>query len=158
MKAILNYVICTGLLLLSGCQESNQTLSNNLIGNENSQALPDNLTGKKWNLIKVVHTETNIEETVPGNLANMNIEFKNTFRIHAMGACNIIEGNYSLLSENSIKIQNLGRTKMYCENEINMKWEDNFYNSLENASSLVISGEKLIIKSTSNITLVFKPS
>jgi heat shock protein HslJ len=144
MKTILKSIICIVILILSGCQKSNHN--------------PDNLIGNKWILLKVVHTDTNLEESVPSNLTNMNIVFNNTLTLHALGACNSMDGDYSILSNDSIKIDNLGRTRMYCGNEINMTWEDTFYNSLKNATNFDITGDRLIIRSISNITLIFKPN
>lgn len=143
MKSILKSILCIVILILSGCQKVNYIT-------------PDNLIGNKWILTKVVHTDTNLEELVPGNLTNMNIMFFNTQKLHGLGSCNSIEGGYSILSHDSIKIDNLGRTKMYCGNEINMTWEDTFYNSLKDATNFDIKGDRLIIKSDSNITLIFK--
>jgi heat shock protein HslJ len=137
------FIICTGILFLYGCQKGNQTL-------------PDNLVGNNWILIKVVHTDTNIEESVPSNLANMNIEFNDSYRLHGLGACNSIDGDYSILHDDSLKVDNLVTTKKYCGNEINMFWEENFCNSLKNATNFKIAGNRLIIKSTSKMTLVFK--
>jgi heat shock protein HslJ len=145
MKTILKSIICIVILFLSGCQKNNHNVHDSLIGNT-------------WILVKVVHTDTNLEELVPGNLTNMNIVFNNNLSLHALGACNSLDGDYSILSNDSIKIDNLGRTKMYCGNEINMTWEDIFYNSLKNATNFDITGDRLIIKSISNISLIFKPN
>ena len=143
MKTILKSIICVVILILPGCQKSNH---------------PDSLIGNKWILLKVVHTDTNLEESVPSNLTNMNIVFNNTHKLNGVGACNSMTGDYSILSNDSLKIDNLGRTLMYCGNDINMTWEDTFYNSLKNATNFDITGDRLIIKSTSNITLIFKPN
>jgi heat shock protein HslJ len=143
MKTILKSIICVVILILPGCQ-------NNIYLNS--------LTGNKWILLKIVHTDTNLEESIPPNLTNMKIEFNNTLKIEGVGACNSMIGDYSILSDDSIKIENLGITKMYCGNEINMTLEETFYRGLKYATNFDLTGDRLIIKSNSNITLIFKPN
>jgi len=114
------------------------------------------LTDNKWIFLGVLHNDTNVEESKPDNLRQMNIVFNNTHRFHAISSCNYFKGYYLILDHNSIKIDSLFTTEMYCINDTIRTWEEKYFNGLKNAATFNFKGDTLTIKTNSNIEMIFR--
>jgi len=114
------------------------------------------LIDNKWIFLGVLYNDTNVEESKPDNLRQMNIEFNNTHRFHAISSCNYFQGYYLILDHYYIKIDSLLTTEMYCINDTIRTWEEKYFNGLKNAATFNFTGDTLIIKTNSNIEMIFK--
>ena len=114
------------------------------------------LTDNKWIFLGVLHTDTNVEESKPDNLKEMNIEFSNTSSFHAVSSCNSFDGYYSVSDPDLIIIDSVITTLMYCVNDTVREWEEKYFNELKNAANYNIIGNRLTIETISNIDLIFK--
>ena len=114
------------------------------------------LTDNKWIFLGVLHNDTNVEESKPDNLRQMSIEFSDTKRFYAVSSCNYFSGYYLILDHNSIKIDSLFTTYMYCINDTIRTWEEKYFNGLKNAATFNFTGDTLTIKTNSNIEMIFR--
>ena len=114
------------------------------------------LTDNKWIFSGLLHNDTNIEESIPDNLREMNIEFSDTNRFHAISSCNEFHGYYLILDHNYIKIDSLFSTEMYCINDTIRTWEEKYFNGLKNAATFNFTGDTLTIKTNSNIEMIYR--
>jgi len=114
------------------------------------------LTDNKWIFLGVLHNDTNIEESKPDNLQEMNIEFSDTNRFHAVSSCNSFDGYYAVSDPNLIIIDSLVTTLKYCINDTVRAWEEKYFNGLKNAANYNIIGNRLTIETISNLDLIFK--
>ncbi len=117
---------------------------------------PEFLIDKKWILLGFFNNETNVVEFKPDNLREMNIEFGDNKRFHAVSSCNYFHGYYLILDHNSIKIDSLVSTYMYCCNDTIRTWEEKYFNGLKNAATFNFTGDTLKIKTNSNIEMIFR--
>ena len=114
------------------------------------------LTDNKWIFLGVKINDTNVEESKPDNLQEMNIEFSDTNRFHAVSSCNLLNGYYEVTEPNLIMIDSLMATEMYCIDDIVRTWEEKYFNGLKNAANYNIIGNRLTIETISNLDLIFK--
>ena len=114
------------------------------------------LTDNKWIFLGVLHNDTNVEESKPDNLREMNIEFSDTNRFHAVSSCNSFDGYYSVSDPDLIIIDSVITTLKYCANDTVRYWEEKYFNELKNAANYNIIGNRLTIETISNIDLIFK--
>ena len=114
------------------------------------------LTDNKWIFLGVLHNDTNVEESKPDNLRQMNIVFNNTHRFHAISSCNDFMGYYLILDHHYIKIDSLFTTYMYCINDTIRTWEEKYFNGLKNTATFNFTGDTLTIKTNSNIEMIFR--
>ena len=116
---------------------------------------PKFLIGKKWILLGFLNNETKVDEFKPDNLKEMNIEFNDANRFHAVSSCNYFHGYY-LINHNCIKIDSLFSTYMYCINDTIRTWEEEYFKGLKNAATFNFTGDTLAIKTNSNIEMIFR--
>jgi len=114
------------------------------------------LTDNKWIFLGVLHNDTNVEESKPDNLRQMNIVFTNTHRFHAISSCNSFDGYYAVSDPDLIIIDSLVTTLKYCTNDTVRAWEEKYFNELKNAANYNIIGNRLTIETISNMDLIFK--
>ena len=114
------------------------------------------LTDNKWILLGVLHNDTNVEESKPDNLKEMNIEFSDTNRFHAISSCNSFDGYYSVSDPDLIIIDSVITTLIYCANDTVREWEEKYFNELKNAANYNIIGNRLTIETISDIDLIFR--
>jgi heat shock protein HslJ len=114
------------------------------------------LISTKWILTGIRHTDTNIEELVPANLKFMNVVFNNSNKLHAISSCNVFDGDYLISGSNTIKIDNLCTTKMYCLNENTRLWESIYFDGFKSSDTFDFSGDTLTIIASSKIAMFFK--
>lgn len=131
-------ILCIFLLFFLGCQKK-----------DNNSDPPFLQT--QWNLISIQNTTTNAITKYPGNLPIPNIIFTdsvNTFR--CKGVCNGGKGIYSLSSNDSIKINDIISTAMYCS-----EWENYLFDNLLTTYKYNVNGNQLILFSTGTYNLYF---
>lgn len=116
---------------------------------------PEFLIGKKWILLGFLNNETKVDEFKPDNLKEMNIEFSDNNRFHAVSSCNYFHGYY-LINHHYIKIDSLFSTEIYCINDTIRTWEEKYFNGLKNAATFNFTGDTLAIKTNSNIEMIFR--
>ncbi len=86
----------------------------------------------------------------------MNIEFILNNKFRAKSSCNIFEGNYYVTNADSIIIDSVATTLIYCVNDTVRDWEETYYNHLINAISYQINGNKLTLKTKSRIDIIYR--
>ena len=143
MKSLKIVIIVSMIILTFSCE-------NDL--NKTTKYLTDN----KWIFLGVLHNDTNIEESKPDNLQEMNIEFSDTNRFHAVSSCNLFYGYYAVSDPDLILIDSLVTTYKYCINDTVRAWEEKYFNELKNAANYNIIGNRLTIETISNMDLIFK--
>jgi heat shock protein HslJ len=145
MKTYLKTLIWILILGLSGCQNSN-----------NPKQSPDHLISTKWIFCGLQHNDTRIYESVPSELSGMNIAFYKSHSFQAASSCNTAYGNYLILEKNSLKIDSVIMTKMFCIDSIQSTWEDKYVAGLKNSTGFAIINDTLSISTNSNIEMIFK--
>ena len=61
-----------------------------------------------------------------------------------------------ILEQNSIKIDSIVMTKMFCADSIQITWEDKYISGLKNSKRFEIAKDTLSIKTNSNFEMIFK--
>jgi heat shock protein HslJ len=125
---------------LSGCQNADTSKQ---------------LTTTKWTLLGLQNSNTRSYESVPAEYSGMSISFNKARRFQATSSCNTIYGYY-FISRNSIKIDSLSMTKMFCIDSLQTAWEDKYIAGLKSSSEYEITKDTLSIKTNSNSKLIFK--
>lgn len=110
---------------------------------------------QKWEFLGFFNNDTGQEICKPGNFDEMNIEFSDTNRFHAISLCNTFDGYYSI-SNNTLKIDSVVSTLILCVNDTIRKWETDYLTELKKISRYKIVRNILIIETTSPNDMVFK--
>jgi heat shock protein HslJ len=145
MKIYLNTLIWILILGLSGCQNGN-----------NAKHSRDRLNSTKWIFLGFQHNDTKIYESVPSDLSEMNIAFSISHSFQAESSCNTVYGNYLILEQNSLKIDSVVMTKMFCIDSTQSTWEDKYITGLKSSRGFEITNDTLSIGTDSNIEMIFK--
>jgi len=145
MKIYLNTLIWILILGLSGCQNGN-----------NVKHSPERLISTKWIFLGFQHNDTKIYESVPSDLSEMYIAFSISHSFQAESSCNTAYGNYLILEQNSLKIDSIVMTKMFCIDSTQSTWEDKYITGLKSSRRFKITNDTLSISSDSNIEMIFK--
>ena len=135
-------IVCLIVMTYSCKTESNYTADYQIIN--------------KWIFLGFLNNDTKVEEFKPDNLNEMNIVFSDTNRFHAVSSCNSFDGYYAVSYPNSIIIDSVITTLMYCVNDTVRYWEEKYFNELKNALNYEISGNRLTIETTSDINIIFR--
>jgi len=122
----------------------------------NSNDIADYQIDNKWILLGFLHTDTQLEECKPSILKEMNIEFSDYDRFHANSSCNSFEGVYSVSAPDTLVLLMINTKLIYCANDTIREWEDKYYKGLKSATNYMINGNKLTIKTTLNIDIIYK--
>lgn len=138
--------VCIILLCLGGCQNNG--------GSSNSA---DRLTSVKWTFLGIRFTETNETKLLPVDLEGMNVVFNKSNSFHAVSCCNMFDGNFIRSGSNSLKINNLSTTKMFCPEVVIVSWESIYFEGFKFSDSIEIKGDTLKIFTGSKIVMLFKP-
>jgi heat shock protein HslJ len=114
------------------------------------------LLSTKWTFIGIRHSDTGIMELLPANLKGMNVVFSQDNKLHAHSSCNVFDGNWLASDPNSLKIDNLGTTKMFCPDDSKILWESRYYDGFKSSETFDITGDTLTITTSSKIAMIFK--
>ncbi len=156
MKNIKIIIITCMILWVSSCENDSNNENGVSCFQVDLNDVTDYQIDSKWIFLGFLHTDTQLEECKPDNLKEMNIEFSDTDRFHAISSCNSFDGYYSILAPDSLIIDSVMITLMYCVNDTVIEWEDKYFNELKNATKYHISGNRLTIETISNIEIIFK--
>jgi heat shock protein HslJ len=132
-------------LVLSGCQNTNSVKQSS-----------DKLVSTNWTFLGMQHNDNKVYEPIPTELARMNIVFSNAHTFQANSSCNIVYGYYLILKQNSLKMDSIVMTKMFCMDSVQIVWEDRYISGLRSSESFKITGDTLAINTNSNIDMIFK--
>ena len=110
----------------------------------------------KWILLGFNDNKSGKEECIPGLLREMTITFENNNQLKATSSCNRFDGYYTKSNSDSLLVDSLSTTLIYCTNDTIMKWEEDYFTGLRDAKSYVINGDILTINSSSDYDLVFR--
>ena len=111
---------------------------------------------RKWEFLGFFHQDTHMEDCKPVTLGEMSIVFSNTSRFHAVSSCNTIEGFYSVVAPDAIKIDSVSTTLILCIDDTIRLWEQRYIDELKNALNFRINRNILVIETTSKNSIVFK--
>jgi heat shock protein HslJ len=114
------------------------------------------LTSSKWFFQGIRYSDSNTEELIPDNLKGMDVTFNTLNKLHAKSSCNVFDGDYTTAESNSIKIDNLATTKIYCIDDNTRSWESIYYECFKNSTSFEFSADTLFILTSSGVTMIFK--
>jgi len=145
MKLYFKTIIWILIFGLSGCQNGNNTKHSS-----------DRLISTKWILLGLQHNDNKIFESVPAEIYGMNIAFNKSNGFQATSSCNTVYGYYSVSEQNSIKIDSIVLTKMFCADSLQIIWEDRYISGLRSSRKFEITKDTLTICSNSNIEMIFR--
>lgn len=145
MSQSLKILLCAIILGLPGCQN-----------NKSSQNATLSLTSTKWNFVGIRHTDTNILELLPASMKSMDVVFSSAKTMQANSACNIFYGDFVTSGTNSIKIDNLSMTKMFCPEDTIQLWESRYFDGFKSSEFFDLKGDSLTIRTSSKFTMIFK--
>lgn len=145
MKIYLKTFIWILFFGLSGCQNGN-----------NAKYSSDSLISTRWIFLGLQHNDTRIYESVPADLHGMNIAFTKSHRFLASSSCNTAYGYYLISEQNSIKIDSIIMTKMFCPDSAQILWEDKYISGLKSSNVFEITEDTLSISTDLNIEMIFK--
>ncbi len=103
-----------------------------------------------WNLKSF---ENNVGITVPAQDQVYNIKFLEDGTFSGKSDCNEINGHFTVDSLNSLNIENIVTTKVYCGKE---SLDEEYYNAIHDARSYEINKNELYIQYGNNSKLYFK--
>jgi heat shock protein HslJ len=110
----------------------------------------------KWILLGFMENLLQNEDCKPENIKEMNIKFDNNNRFYANSSCNYLEGHYLTSEPDSIKIDSLMTTLIYCINDTVRDWEEKYMKGLNNATNFNIIGNSLKIKTKTDFDMIFR--
>jgi heat shock protein HslJ len=145
MKKYFNAVIWILIIGLSSCQNGNNAIPSS-----------ENLTKTNWIFLGLQHNDAKVFESVPAGLSGMNIVFGNSHGFQANSSCNTAYGYYLISDQNSIKIDSISMTKMFCPDSIQIVWEDKYISGLKSSNGFEITRDTLTLRTNSNIEMIFK--
>lgn len=145
MKKYFNALIWILIIGLSACQNGN-----------NPKPSSESLTKTNWIFLGLQHNDAKVFESVPAGLSGMNIVFGNSHGFQAKSSCNTAYGYYLISDQNSIKIDSISMTKMFCPDSIQIVWEDKYITGLKSSDGFVITRDTLVIRTNSNTEMIFK--
>lgn len=145
MKIYLKSLVWIIMFGLAGCQPGNSTKQSS-----------DRLISAKWIFSGLKNKDTRVFESIPAELHGMNIVFNNSHGFQANSSCNTAYGYYLIAGLNSIKIDSIVMTKMFCMDSIRILWEDKYISGLKSTSSFEITGDSLSLRTGSDIEMIFK--
>ena len=144
MKTIIPILIFLIIVILSGCEKSNNDL--------NIESIVDT----KWTLLKIIDNETGEVTKFPEQIEKFDIVFRQNGKIELPSYCNYSYGKYNLFDIDSIHIYDVGAgTYKYCLPDLSMDWEILFINNLTASETYLIEQNHLTIKCNSDYDLVF---
>lgn len=132
------------ILGLSGCQNTGKSKQTR------------NLNSTKWIFVGLNNGDTKTYETVPEDLSGMNISFDSAHHFQAASSCNTLYGSFVVSDQQSIRIDSLSMTKMFCIDSLQTTWEDKYIAGLKNSSSFEIRKDTLSIKTGATSEMIFK--
>lgn len=106
------------------------------------------ILNNQWKLIElngISLTNENVNVTLTLNTTN--------HQVNGNGGCNNYFGNYKL-DGNTIKISNMGATKMFCVETANI--EDEFFNTLKDKSDIKVTDSQLTFSKGGKTVLIFQ--
>jgi heat shock protein HslJ len=142
MKTLVKNITFILVFGLFGCQQE-------------SNSAKQNLLVTKWYLQGIQYTESQTEDLVPQNLAGMNVVFSESDKIHAIGSCNVFDGDFCTSGSNSITVD-VATTKIYCTDINRRLWDSLFYHNLNKSCRYDLKNGTLSIQTTENTVLIFK--
>jgi heat shock protein HslJ len=110
----------------------------------------------KWIFLGFLHPDTRKADCKPENIQEMSIEFQDSNKFHAISSCNMFGGYYSVSAPDSLEIDSIFTTLIYCISDTVREWEDRYLNELRNATNYQIIGNRLSIETLSDMIIVFK--
>lgn len=135
-KIIVSFVILA--FFVSGCAAVTSTLKNSV-----------QLYGTPWKLVQMNGNQV----VIPANVDNATLAISATDNnFGGTGSCNTFFGTY-VINGSQISFQNLGSTKMNCDN---MSIEIDYFQALKSVNSYKIVDKSLYLYSGSNAVLVFE--
>ena len=145
MKLILQTLVWILILGLTSCQND-----------KNAKQSADRLVSTNWIFLGLQHPDTRMFGSIPSDISGMNIIFYRSGNFQANSSCNIVYGYYSIAGKNSMKMDSITMTKMFCMDSIQIVWEDKYVSGLKNSKEFEISQDTLSIKTNINTELIFK--
>ena len=110
----------------------------------------------KWNFMGFKSHQTGSEEWVPENIIGMSITFNQNNRFSAKSSCNGLGGYYAISEPDSIQIDSIFSTLIYCINDTIRAWETKFTAGLLDATKFNIMGYRLMIETSTDIDMIFR--
>ena len=86
----------------------------------------------------------------------MTLDFTDTNILYATSVCNAINGKYYLSGNDSLKIDDLITTCIYCGDGKPATWDELYYYGLKNATNYSLTDNTLTIETSINLDLIFK--
>lgn len=139
MKRIIYTFLILGLLI-SGCKKE--------------APKQPTLLNTHWVLSYIQNTKSNVVTNYPADEArNIIIDFTDSMNVVSFsGICNTGQGKYSFSASGTLKITDMGSTKIACKD---VEWEGYTIQSLQDANSYSINGNNLTIYSSGDYNLYF---
>ena len=110
----------------------------------------------KWIFLGFLYTDTQFEECKSDHLKEMYVEFSDTNTFFAQSVCNTFMGKYYVSSSDSISIDSLASTYIYCSNDTIRDMETKYFEELKKGSSFEILGNRLTIQTNAGIDIIFR--
>jgi len=139
MKITLKFLFCIFIFILASCKKDENISS---------------LASTNWIFVSI--NKNDIEEKVPSEFREMTLDFTETNILFARGVCNSLNGKYLLSGNDSLVVNDLITTCVYCGDGNPHIWEELYYNGLSNATNYFLNDNTLTLKTSINIELNFK--
>lgn len=143
MKNTHKFLIWFFIFILANCQKEKEEIKNSL-------------SSTNWIFVSIYKNDTNVDEKVPSEFREMTLDFTDTNILYATSVCNAINGKYYLSSNDSLKIDDLITTCIYCGDGNPHIWDELYYYGLRNATNYSLIDNTLTIKTSINLDLIFK--
>lgn len=109
------------------------------------------LEGSKWSAREINGERVVLSEDDDPD--SFSILFIGDLRIAAMGACNVIMGQYSSSEDGTIKIDHIGTTMMFCPN---LELEERYVKALETTTRYSVKDDVLTLYEDRKAVVVFE--
>jgi len=144
MKKLIKALIWILIIGSSGCQNSNN-------GNHTYR-----LVSTRWMFSGIQHINTRTFESIPADLRGMDMVFNSSYNFQAKSSCNTAYGYYVTGENNSLKIDSIVLTKIFCMDSAQMVWEDKYITGFKNVKSFEIAHDTLSLRTGKDTEMVFK--
>ena len=154
MKNLSILILVLLSFLISNCEKNSENKQTSCFQLDLDDPTGYDLTNK-WIFLGIIY-QSRIELCKPENLKEMNIEFNDTNYFSGASACNSIFGNYYTSNPDSIIIERLLKTMIFCMNDTVREWEEKYCTGLRYATNFDILGNRLKIRTNASYDLIFR--
>jgi heat shock protein HslJ len=111
-----------------------------------------------WSFIGYKYTKHPFLIPNPVRYDKMNILFLKQGKFQSQSPCNIIYGNFVISDSNLIKLNSISTTNIFCNDSLDINWEETYLSALKHSRKIKINYDTLILSTDLQKDIIFLDS